>query len=76
MTISYKIGACFNCILPGQQVPNVWQVNGIDVKSRTNAEGYLIYVDPDELFRSLPMMIMCGNNNTNVSALITYAGKN
>ena len=79
MSLSSESVACFDCILPGQNRSDMWQVNGKDLAININAAGLLIVANSSELFGGLTMAprLTCGNREYNMSmtAFITYTGK-
>ena len=79
VNVSSDSVSCFDCILPGQNTTDDWQVNSNNADLDITAEGLLIVANSSELFGGLTMAprLTCGNREYNMSmtALITYTGK-
>ena len=77
--MSSNTTACFNCILPGLNKPDIWQVNGKELNANVNQAGSLIVTNPSEIFGSdmTTSILTCGKRSTNASitAIIFYKGK-
>ena len=77
--ISSNDTVCFNCILPGLNKSDLWQVNGKEINLNVNQEGSLIVAKPGEIFgsKSTTSMLVCGNRAQNASnaATVLFKGK-
>ena len=76
--IAPNSAACFRCILPGQNIPDMWLVNGKEDAYNINAEGTLIVTNTSEVFgdpKTNPKL-ECGNKvyNSSLTASIAYTG--
>ena len=76
--IARNSAACFRCILPGQNIPDVWLVNSKEDSYNINAEGTLIFTNSSVFGdpKTNPKL-ECGSKvyNSSLTASIAYTGK-
>ena len=77
--MSSNATACFNCLLPGLNKPDIWQVNGKEISANVNLAGSLIVANPGEIFGSYmtTSILSCGNRaqSASMAAIIFYEGR-